>query len=76
MGVSKDLAKPKIVPVPNGPFHLISSQTPERVEYLQNSKRELATTVRKVSLCRCGASNNKPFCDGTHLSIKFKDEKN
>ena len=22
-----------------------------------------------------GASKNKPFCDGTHASIKFSDEK-
>lgn len=27
----------------------------------------------RVTLCRCGASKNKPFCDGTHASIKFKD---
>lgn len=26
----------------------------------------------RVTLCRCGESRNKPFCDGTHLSIKFK----
>lgn len=25
----------------------------------------------RVTLCRCGASHNKPFCDGTHASIKF-----
>jgi CDGSH-type Zn-finger protein len=27
----------------------------------------------RVTLCRCGASSNKPFCDGSHASVKFDD---
>jgi CDGSH-type Zn-finger protein/uncharacterized Fe-S cluster protein YjdI len=27
---------------------------------------------KKVALCRCGASDNKPFCDGTHKDAGFE----
>jgi CDGSH-type Zn-finger protein len=28
------------------------------------------------TLCRCGAANTKPFCDGMHKVVNFKDDKN
>jgi len=30
-------------------------------------------TLNRVSLCRCGASANKPYCDGRHSEIGFED---
>jgi CDGSH-type Zn-finger protein len=63
--------KPKILPLPNGPYYLINDMKPKIVENLQNSEGESLSTIRGVALCRCGASKNKPFCDGTHGTIGF-----
>ena len=30
-------------------------------------------TENVVYLCRCGASKNKPYCDGSHKTINFED---
>jgi uncharacterized Fe-S cluster protein YjdI/CDGSH-type Zn-finger protein len=33
--------------------------------------REVATALR-VALCRCGASANQPYCDGSHNKVGFR----
>jgi len=31
-------------------------------------------TRNRIVLCRCGKSKNKPFCDGAHVDVNFKDK--
>ncbi len=66
--------KPKIAPLPNGPYYLLNDPAPKVVENLTNSKGESLSNVRGVALCRCGGSKNKPFCDGTHGTNGFSSE--
>ncbi len=66
--------KPKILPLPNGPYYLLNDTKPKIVENLQNSRGEPISTMIGVALCRCGASKNKPFCDGTHSIIGFSSQ--
>jgi CDGSH-type Zn-finger protein len=39
---------------------------------LESADGKLYETRNRVTLCRCGKSKNKPYCDATHVSIKFK----
>ncbi|HEY6949350.1 MAG TPA: CDGSH iron-sulfur domain-containing protein [Nitrososphaeraceae archaeon] len=66
--------KPKIRPLPNGPYYLINDTEPQVVENLKNFKGESLSTTVGIALCRCGKSNNKPFCDGTHSIIGFSSQ--
>ena len=60
--------KPKITPAPNGPYLV------KGLESIQNSKGAIEARPT-MALCRCGKSNNKPFCDGTHASVGFNSDK-
>jgi CDGSH-type Zn-finger protein len=66
--------KPMIVSLPNGPLYLINDREPKVIENLVNSKDEKLSNIQGIALCRCGASKNKPFCDGTHSIIGFSSK--
>jgi len=54
-----------IEPLENGPLQV------KGVKECRNSRGETIKTEETFFLCRCGASQNKPFCDGTHKKIGF-----
>lgn len=69
----------KITVSNNGPY-LVSGSVPLAVQIIGvNSAGEsilwvdgdTLPTSAEYALCRCGASNTKPFCDGTHAKIGF-----
>ena len=46
------------------------------IEIVGHASRAEEVSDEHCTLCRCGSSKNKPFCDGTHWHIGFRDEKN
>lgn len=56
----------KITVVPNGPL-LIET----RGEWTYTGEAGPTKNNDRVAFCRCGASANKPFCDGAHKKIGF-----
>jgi CDGSH-type Zn-finger protein/uncharacterized Fe-S cluster protein YjdI len=54
--------------VADGPHHLRGD-----IEIRDAAGKVLARETR-MALCRCGASSNKPYCDGSHAGSGFKDD--
>jgi CDGSH-type Zn-finger protein/uncharacterized Fe-S cluster protein YjdI len=60
----------RVVPTPNGPVLL-------RGEFeIRGRDDEQSHRSADAALCRCGGSQDKPFCDGTHDAIGFSTEDN
>jgi CDGSH-type Zn-finger protein len=53
---------------PNGPL-ICSSDTNVTI---QDADGNLITQAKELALCRCGQSQNKPFCDGSHKKAEFE----
>lgn len=54
-----------ITPFPNGPVGVKGN-----LEVIAGTGRTVQRCT-STALCRCGASNTKPFCDGSHSKIGF-----
>lgn len=50
----------------NGPLLVYGNIT------IKDSAGNLTKKHKVTALCRCGASENKPFCDGSHAKISFE----
>ena len=57
----------KVEVLPNGPV-LVHGECS-----ITHSDGSHEIKSKMTALCRCGGSSNKPFCDGTHQKIDFKD---
>lgn len=58
----------RMVPTPDGPIRLHGA--------FKLHGTDDGSTIRDtdIALCRCGGSQNKPFCDGSHAEIDFSSE--
>ncbi|MBW2199688.1 MAG: (4Fe-4S)-binding protein, partial [Deltaproteobacteria bacterium] len=65
----------QIIPLPNGPYYYFTDFEAKVVDGIVNSRGEEMHNLKGTALCRCGASDNKPFCVGTHGEIGFSDRK-
>jgi CDGSH-type Zn-finger protein len=62
--------KPMVTVTQNGPYAVTGGIELAGPEQGEGASKEHYT------LCRCGQSKNKPFCDGSHWHVKFRDDKN
>jgi CDGSH-type Zn-finger protein len=60
------MSDPTIQILPKGPYIVAG-----KVTLLDASGKQIEAG-EKIALCRCGASTNKPFCDGTHSKVGFE----
>lgn len=62
-------AQARITVTKDGPYAVTGVELP-------GVARAQGAAAGRYTLCRCGASRNKPFCDGSHWDAKFTDEQN
>jgi len=69
-GIKRDAVErePGISLHKDGPYNMVGGIA------LEDYNGSTPESNEHCTLCRCGGSKNKPFCDGTHWHINFKDD--
>ncbi len=65
------MAQVKITVRKNGPYRVEALEGSVELVDADGNRYDL-TGKPAFSLCRCGGSINKPFCDGTHTRVGFQ----
>jgi CDGSH-type Zn-finger protein/ferredoxin len=63
---------PNIEVSKDGPYR-VSGAIPLADEHGRAPPMNEGASLERYSLCRCGASQNKPFCSGMHWYVQFRD---
>lgn len=66
---------PRITPIEDGPLRYHRGADPDRQGTLAGPDRTEIPIRDTALLCRCGRSERKPFCDGSHVMSGFSGEK-
>jgi len=59
--------KTKVEVLENGPLLVYGTLSVKD----KDGKKEIKN--KTTAFCRCGASKNKPYCDGAHIAVNFRD---
>ncbi len=65
------MAEVKIRMRPHGPFVV---EGPFTLTDSDGNEFEISPDKPAIALCRCGASANRPFCDGAHKNCEFDSD--
>jgi Fe-S-cluster-containing dehydrogenase component len=84
---NKDLKKDEI-PKKEEPIENNISEPPTRIQIMQNGPAIISgdfiikdingnklAKANTIAICRCGHSNNMPFCDGSHNKSGFTEKR-
>lgn len=68
--IARDIASPaRLSALPDGPYEVSGP-----LQIVDRDGQAIEAAAPKFYLCRCGHSASKPFCDGSHARVGWKED--